>query len=57
MDLDLSVDGEIMSKMTNFLKNIVYDFPETIQRRVATPEVEHLFTVREDAYRKLLDEE
>ena len=57
MDLDLLVDGEIRSTMTDFLKNIVYDFPETIQRRVATPEVEHLFTVREDAYRKLLDEE
>ena len=37
MDLDLSFDGEVRVTMTDYLKKIVYDFPETIQGRVATP--------------------
>ena len=47
MDLDLSVDGEVRVTMTDYLNNIVSEFPETIQGRVATPSVEHIFKVRE----------
>ena len=31
MDLDFSVDGEVIVKMMDHPKTIVYDFPETIQ--------------------------
>ena len=46
MDLDLSVYGEFREKITDYLKKIVSDFPETIQGRETTPASEHLFTVR-----------
>ena len=45
MDLDFSVYGEVIVTMTNYLKKIMYKFPETIQGMVATPAAEHLFTV------------
>ena len=31
MDLEFLVDGEVIMKMTDHPKTIVYDFPETIQ--------------------------
>ena len=37
---------EVRLMMTGYLRKVVSDFPETIQRRVATPAAEHLFTVR-----------
>ena len=33
------------------------DFPDTIQGRLATPEDEHLLTVREESDRKLLEKD
>ena len=48
MDLNLSVDGEVRVKMTDYLKNIVSEFLETIQIRVTSLAVEHLFTVMEE---------
>ena len=30
IDLDLTVDGEVKVKITDYLKDIVSDFPETI---------------------------
>ena len=56
MNLDFSVDGEVGMKMTDNLKKMISGFPETIQGRVATPAAYHLFIVREDADRKLLEE-
>ena len=56
MDLDFLVYGEFRVKMTYYLNKIVYNFPDTIQVIVATPEAEHIFTVMEDTDRKLLDE-
>ena len=43
--------------MTGYLRKVVSDFPETIHRRVATPVVEHLFTVSYNTDRKLLEKE
>ena len=40
--------------MTEYLRKIVSEFPETIQGRVATPVAEHLFTVRYNTDMKLL---
>ena len=57
MDLNLSVDEEARVTMIDYLKNIVPDSHETIQGRVETPSADHLFTARDSADRKLLDEE
>ena len=57
MDLDLLVDEEVRVKIKYYLKNIVSNFSDTIQGRLATPEAYHLFTVREDTDRKMLDED
>ena len=46
MNLDLSVDVDFRVTMTDYLKKIVSDFPDTIQGIVATPAVENMFTVR-----------
>ena len=56
MDLNLSVDREVRVTMTYYLKKIISYFPDQIQVRVATPVVEHLFTVREVTNRNMLDE-
>ena len=55
MNLDLLVYGEVRGKITDYLNNILYDFPDKILGRVSTLAAEHLFKVREDTYRKLLD--
>ena len=47
MNLDLLVDGVVRVTVTNYLKNIVSDFPKTIQGIVTTPEADKLFKVRE----------
>ena len=57
MDLEFSVDGEVREIMSDNLKNIVSEFPESIQEIVATSAADQLFTAREDANRKLLDED
>ena len=45
MDLDLSVDGEVRVIMMDYLKIIVSEFTDTIERKVLTPAEDHLFTV------------
>ena len=40
--------------MTNYLRKVLYDFPDTIQGIAATPEAEHLLTVRYNTDRRLL---
>ena len=42
--------------MTDYLKNTVSEFSETMQGRMATPAAETIFTARGDANMKLLDE-
>ena len=41
--------------MTDYLGNVLSNFPDTIQVRVATPLVEQLLTVRYKTDRKILD--
>ena len=57
MDFNLSVYGEFRVTMPVYLKTIVSNFTETIQGIMATPEAEHLLTLREEINRKLLDED
>ena len=55
MDLEFSVDGKVRGTMMYYLKKILSGFPATIQGRLVTPAAEHLFIVRGDADRKLLE--
>ena len=43
--------------MTDYLRKVVSDFPETIQERSATPAADYLFTVRYNTDRNLLEKE
>ena len=55
MDIEFSLDEDVRVTMMDYLKNIVYEFPETIQGRVKTPATDPLSIVREDANMKLLE--
>ena len=55
MDLEVSVVGEVRVTIKYDIKSIVYDFPETIDGILATPEADNLYAVREDFNRKCLD--
>ena len=43
--------------MMDYLRKVLYDFPETIKGRVATPASDHLLMVRYNTDRKLLEKE
>ena len=43
--------------ITDYLRKVMYEFPETIQGRVETPATDHLFMVRYNTNRKLLEKE
>ena len=43
--------------ITEYLRKVLYEFPETIQGRVETTAADHLFVVRYNTDRKLLEKE
>ena len=43
--------------MTDYLRKVLYEFTGTIQGIVATPAADHLFMVRYNTDRKLLEKE
>ncbi|KAL7574341.1 hypothetical protein ACA910_008445 [Epithemia clementina (nom. ined.)] len=53
MTLDFSSPGEARIDMTEYVKNMVDDFPEELEGRASTPWTEHLFKVNEKS--KVLD--
>ena len=55
MDLDFLVDIKVRVTMSDYLKKIVYDFPDTIQGKAPTPAAEKLFTVRDYIDKNILD--
>ena len=57
MDIDFSVDGEVRVTMMDYLNKVVSEFPDTIQGIVTTPAADHLFIVRRDTDRKLLEDD
>ena len=57
MDLDLSVDRDVRVIIRDYLNKIVSDFSDKIQGILETLSAEHLFTVREDTGRKVLDKD
>jgi hypothetical protein len=57
MDLDFTVKGEVQVTMIPFLKGVITDFPEEITGTATSPAAAHLFDVRADEDRVLLEEE
>jgi hypothetical protein len=57
MTLDYSIEGEVKITMVDYLKGVSGDFPEVIEGMAPTAAPEHLFDVRPNKERVLLDEE
>jgi hypothetical protein len=57
MTLDYTTEGEVKVTMVDYLKGVLGDFPEVIDGTAPTPASEHLFDVRPDEERTLLNEE
>eukprot|EP00957_Ditylum_brightwellii_P207069 15351344-Ditylum_brightwellii.AAC.1 len=55
MNLDFSKKGKVRVGMTAYVKEIIEDFPETIDGSTTTPAADHLFQVNDSA--KKLDEQ
>jgi hypothetical protein len=57
MTLDYTVKGEVKITMVDYLKGVIRDFPEVIDGTAPAAASEHLFNVRPDEERVLLEEE
>jgi hypothetical protein len=57
MTLDYTVKGEVKIMMVDYLKGVIGDFPEVIDRTAPTAASEHLFDMRPDEEIVLLEEE
>jgi hypothetical protein len=57
MTLDYTTKGEVKVTMVDYLKGVLGDFPEVISGTAPTPASEHLFDIRPDEERTLLNEE
>jgi hypothetical protein len=57
MTLDYTTKGEVKVIMVDYLKGVLGDFPEVIDGTAPTPASEHLFDVRPDKEKTLLNEE
>jgi hypothetical protein len=57
MIMDYSTKGEVKVTMVDYLKGVLGDFPEEITRTAPTPASEHMFNVRSDEERTMLNEE
>lgn len=56
MNLDYTDRGKVKISMVPFLKQVIDEFPEAITGSAASPAAAHLFDVRDDAERTILDE-
>jgi hypothetical protein len=57
MTLDYTTKGEVKVTMVDYLKGVLGDFPEVINGAAPTPASEHLFDIRPDEERTLMNEE
>lgn len=59
MDLDFSEEGKVKVTMIPYIKDILEDFPEEVNKTAATPASDNLFKVRdhEDPKKRELPEE
>eukprot|EP00957_Ditylum_brightwellii_P174168 13260128-Ditylum_brightwellii.AAC.1 len=48
MTLDFSKKGKVRVGMTDYIKEIIEDFPEAVNTSVTTPAAVHLFDVNEN---------
>ena len=56
MDMEWSHDGTMIVSVTNYLQNIIDDFPEVIRSTSAIYAEEYLFAVRDEKGSKLFPE-
>jgi hypothetical protein len=54
---DGSITPSFLNTMVDYLKGVLGDFPEDITGSVPTPASEHLFDVRPDEEKTMLNEE
>jgi len=57
MILNFLPKGKVMVTMMEYIKNIIKDLPEEIVGMKTSPDVDHLFTVRDPSLTKVLPEE
>jgi hypothetical protein len=57
MDMELNDDGTREVSMIAYLKSIIEQFPEVINRKATSPAAEHLFMLRDKKEEKMLEEE
>ncbi len=57
VDMEFNDNGTLDASMITYLKNVISKFPEMITGKLATPAVDHLFTIRDKKEAKPLDEE
>ena len=57
MTIDLWTPGELRATMVDYLKGVTDDLPEVTTGRSTIPEANHLFQVRPEGERTLLDKE
>jgi hypothetical protein len=57
VDMEFKEDGTLNVSMVDYLKNVISDFPETIQGKAATPAADHLFKIRDKKEAKPLEVE
>eukprot|EP00957_Ditylum_brightwellii_P135464 10328266-Ditylum_brightwellii.AAC.1 len=48
MTLDFSKQGKVRVDMTNYVKEIIEDFPEAIKGSITTPAADHFFDVNKE---------
>jgi hypothetical protein len=56
VDIEFNDDGTLDVHMIAYLTNVIAEFPELINGRVATPAADHLFTVQDEKETKPLEE-
>jgi hypothetical protein len=56
MKLDFRTKGKVKMSMVPFLKNALEQFPEEIKGTALTPASDHLFTVKNDRNKRVLEE-
>ncbi len=57
MDIKFTSKGTLQVSMITYLKNVIADFPEMITREVATPALDHLFTIQDKKEARPLEKE
>ena len=57
MNLDFSTAGKVKINMTDYVKNMLEEFPENTSKKATTPAAQHLFKTREDDVQHLTEKQ